>query len=257
MATAKILAADKPLNFSYSADVVDTAGMRLDFSPDRKRALFLAEKMRADFVFSTAALEGNPFTFPEVKTLIEGITVGGHKLSDAEQVLNLNQAFSQVIGLVKEGKFRIDAETACAIQGIVARNEALTWGKFRDAKVFITGTGYEPPDAGDLPAIFETGSAALRGESDPVLRAFLAFLWASVNLFFCDGNRRTARLLANGTLLCAGLPPMTILAKDRLTYNETMTRFYDTKDGTEALTWLYGHYRERFTEFGFDDPAKS
>lgn len=257
MATADILAAKDPLKFSYRADSIASVRNALKLCPDTKRALFLAEKMRADFVFNTAALEGNPFTFPEVKTLIEGITVGGHKLSDAEQVLNLNQAFSHVIGLVKDKKFRIDAETACGIQGIVARNEALTWGKFRDGKVYIAGTDYEPPDARDLPALFEAGCTALQRESDEILRAFLAFLWGSINQFFYDGNKRTARFLANGTLLSAGLPPFMILAKDQLKYNEMMTRFYDTQDGTEALMWLYGYYQERVTGFGFDNPPQS
>lgn len=254
MTAADLPAAEEPLKFSYRAE--DIAPMRdaLKLNPDPRRALFLAEKMRADFVFNTAALEGNPFTFPEVKTLIEGITVGGHKLSDAEQVLNLNQAFSHVIGLVKEGKFRVDAETACAVQGIVARNEAPTWGKFRDGKVFIAGTEYEPPDAADLPSIFEAGRQALDRESDPVLRAFLVFLWGSLNQFFHDGNKRTARLLANGTLLAGGLPPLMILARDQLDYNRTMTRFYDTQDATEALNWLYAYYRERIAGFGFDSP---
>lgn len=257
MTAADLPAAKEPLKFSYRAE--DIASMRnaLKLRPDPRRALFLAEKMRADFVFNTAALEGNPFTFPEVKTLIEGITVGGHKLSDAEQVLNLNQAFSYVIDLVKDGKFRIDAETACAIQGIVARNEALTWGRFRDGKVFIAGTEYEPPDAADLPSIFETGRLALERETDPVLRAFLTFLWGSLNQFFHDGNKRTARLLANGTLLADGLPPLMILAKDQLKYNQTMTRFYDTQDATEALSWLYGYYHERIAGFGFDDPSSA
>lgn len=39
-----------------------------------------------------AALEGNPFTYAEVQTLLEGITVGGHKLADADQILRQRDA---------------------------------------------------------------------------------------------------------------------------------------------------------------------
>jgi hypothetical protein len=56
---------------------------KLTLLPDQRRALFLAEKARADFVFNTAALEGSPLTVPEVKTLLDGIMVGGHKLPHA------------------------------------------------------------------------------------------------------------------------------------------------------------------------------
>ncbi len=244
-------AAQQALALSYDELQVQAAQANLRLAPDHTRAMFMAEKMRVDFVFNTAKLEGNPFTYPEVKTLIEGITVGGHKLSDAEQVLNLNHALSHVMGLVKGNRFKIDAITACAIQGIVAKDEALKWGCFRDATVFIGGTTYTPPPAAELPAIFERGEHYLNKVNDSVLRAFLVFLWGSLQQFFYDGNKRTSRFLAIGTLLTAGLPPLTILASDQVTYNQIMTRFYESQDATEALVWLYGYYFERVGGLGF------
>lgn len=252
MSVESIISAKGPLLFSYrEADLAaDRAALRL--VPDPKRALFMAERSRADFVYNTAALEGNPFTFPEVKTLIEGVTVGGHKLTDADQVLRLNRALSHVIGLVKEGTFRLDAQTACEIQGIVARDEALTWGEFRDGAVQIGGTEYLPPPASELPTLFERGADFLGGVDDPIFRSFLVFLWGSLNQFFYDGNKRTSRFLANGTLMTAGYPPLMILAKDQLEYNQVMTRFYDTQEATEALQWFYRYYQRRVAGFGFD-----
>lgn len=240
------------LNFSYDQVVVQQLQQQLILKPDPKRALFLAEKMRVDFVFHTAALEGNPITFPEVKTLLDGVTVGGHKVSDTEQVLNLNDSLSYIIQAVKNKNFNFDQETACKIQGLVARNEALKWGEFRDQKVFISGTVYEPSAAKDLPEVFCKGHAYLVQEADPILRAFLIFLWGSLNQFFYDGNKRTSRLLCSGVLLMNGLPPLMLLSKDQLVYNQTMKEFYDSQDATEALKWLYGYYHARITGFGFD-----
>ena len=240
------------LLLTYNAAEVTAAQASLRLTPDKARAMFMAEKMRVDFVFNTAKLEGNPFTYPEVKTVIEGITVGGHKLSDLEQVINLNQALSYVMDLVKGNTFQMDAVTACAIQGIVARNEALKWGSFRDAAVFIGGTTYKPPSAADLPVLFEQGAANLKAIPEPILRALLTFLWGSLQQFFYDGNKRTSRLLAIGTLLAAGLPPLTILAQDQAIYNEIMTTFYSTQDATQALVWLCGYYFERVGDLGFD-----
>lgn len=221
-------------------------------SPNKERALFMAERMRVDFVFNTAALEGNPYTYPEIKTLIEGITVGGHKVSDTDQVLNLNRALSHVIDSVKANAFELNKSTACTIQGIVAKDEALTWGIFRDKQVFIGGTDYLPPKAEHLDEIFAHGINRLNTIEDPMLKAFLTFLWGSLNQFFYDGNKRTSRLLANGILLSAGLPPLMILAKDQLEYNQVMTQFYNTQDETKALAWLYGYYHERIKNLGFD-----
>lgn len=240
------------LNFSYDQVAVQQLQHQLILKPDHKRALFMAEKMRVDFVFHTAALEGNPITFPEVKTLLDGITVGGHKVSDTEQVLNLNDSLCFIIQAVKNHNFSFDQETACKIQGLVARNEALKWGEFRDQKVFISGTVYEPPAAKDLPDVFCNGHAYLIKETDPILRAFLIFLWGSLNQFFYDGNKRTSRLLCCGVLLINGLPPLMLLSKDQLVYNQTMKEFYDSQDATKALIWLYDYYHARITGFGFD-----
>ena len=75
---------DKPdLGFSYSPCVFSAST-----TPDKRRACFRVRKVLEGIVYDTVALEDNPFTFPEVKTLLEGITVGGHKVSDANQVLN-------------------------------------------------------------------------------------------------------------------------------------------------------------------------
>lgn len=65
-----------------------TAQVRTATRPDRARAIFRARKALDEVVFDTVALEGNPLTFPEVKTLLEGVTVGGRRVEDAEQVLN-------------------------------------------------------------------------------------------------------------------------------------------------------------------------
>ena len=54
-----------------------------------KRACFRFKEMLPEFVWDASFLEGNPFTFPEVKTLLDGVTIGGQKVSDQEQVLIL------------------------------------------------------------------------------------------------------------------------------------------------------------------------
>lgn len=182
MTVESIMATKGPLLFSYREGGIQAARNRLNLVPDQRRALFLAEKSRVDFVYNTVALEGNPITFPEVKTLLDGVTVGGRKLSDAEQVLNLNRALSHVITLVKNKTFRIDAPTACTIQGIVAREEALEWGVFRSGYVGIEGTEYRPPEANELPKVFASGESVINAIEDPIFRAFMTFLWGMLAL---------------------------------------------------------------------------
>ena len=52
---------------------------------DKKRALFIAHKLFAELVFDMSMLEGMPFSMPEVQTYLQGVTIGGHKVSDIEK----------------------------------------------------------------------------------------------------------------------------------------------------------------------------
>ena len=72
------------IRFVYEQEKIDRLQDKYRFIVNKERALFIAEKMRVDFVYNTTALEGNPYTYLEIKTLIEGITVGGIKF----QILN-------------------------------------------------------------------------------------------------------------------------------------------------------------------------
>jgi Fic family protein len=130
-----------------------------------------------DMVYHTAALEGNPYTFPEIQTLLDGITVGGHKLSDTDQVLHLDRAWTYLIASVKNGSFVVNQSYFSTLQKLIAEDEALKSGMFRDGGVYIAGTSHQPPEAVDLERIFTSGLDIIESESHAVLRAFLFFLW--------------------------------------------------------------------------------
>ena len=42
--------------------------------------------MLTQLVYNFQSLEGIPFTFPEVKTFIQGIIDGGHKIADHDEL---------------------------------------------------------------------------------------------------------------------------------------------------------------------------
>ncbi len=257
MTVFNILTAKESLLFGYDATRVAEARAKIAIEPDQKRALFIAERSRVDFVYNTAALEDNPFTYPEVQTLIDGITVGGHKITDSEQVLRLNQALSYVIALIKDVKFEFTAQIAKEIQTIAAKTEALELGVFRNGGVSVGGSTFKVPNADMLDTLYEQGKQTLNTIADPIQKAFLLFLWGSLIQFFWDGNKRTSRFMCNGILMDAGYPPMMITKEEKLAYNQTMLQFYNTQDATEAMVWFYERYLERITHFGFPSNAKS
>jgi len=230
------------MNFTYNSEKIGELLKNLQLKSDFNLALVLAEKMRCDYVYNTAALEGNTMTYPEVQTLLEGITVGGHKLSEEQQILNQNESWELLLKMVKEKTFDITKEIFCKLHAKVAKEEALKWGEFRTQMVNIGGTSHKPPEAEDLEKIFSNGIIEISKIEHSLLKALLIFLFGANNQFFFDGNKRTSRLMMNGILLKNGYPILNIQAKDKLEFNTKMIEFYDTQNATNILQFLIEYY---------------
>ncbi|OAD19442.1 Filamentation induced by cAMP/death on curing, related domain protein [Candidatus Thiomargarita nelsonii] len=203
-----------------------------------ERACFRLQKLFPEYIFNTVYLEDNPFTFPEVQTLLEGITVGGHKLEDQQQVLNQSKSIKQLLTLVKKKRFALDKSTYCQLHSLVAFEEALEWGVFRSGEVSIAGTLYKPPLANQLDAIFNQGIEYLNSIANPLERAIAMFLFGSLNQFFYDGNKRTSRLMMNGILLSNGFDAINVPAKKKLEFNQSMIAFYDTQQADKMMDFM-------------------
>ena len=209
--------------------------------PNTQRACFRARKVLEEIVYDTVALENNPFTFPEVKTLIEGITVGGHKIEDERQVLNQAHSWRRILHEVETGAFvpfTDGLDSALRLHALVAKEEALEWGKLRTGSVGIAGTSHEPPAADTLQSLYQTGAHALRRVNCIHTQAIATFLFVARNQLFWDGNKRTGRLLMNGLLLSGGHDVITVPAKKRHEFNTKMLRFYDTADSSQMVELL-------------------
>ncbi len=200
-----------------------------------KEALFRLKKILPEFVFRDAYLEGNPLTYPEIKTLLDGVSVGGRKISDVEQVLNLRNAWIRAETLLSKNEFSLSKEIFCEINGLVAQNEALAWGEFRTGNVGIGGTTWVPPDWQTLPDRFERGIGTILRIDNPLERAMAFSLWTAREQFFFDGNKRTGRIMMSGELIKNGLDALSIPDTSRQTFNEKMIRFYETGDATDMM----------------------
>lgn len=184
---------------------------------DVKRTCFRLQKMLAEYVWDASVLEGNPFTYPQVQTILDGITVGGHKLSDQDQVRNLVASTKELLRLVKTGTFQMDKATFTALHGIVAREEAI-----------------KP----NLNQIFSDGLLALEQLAHPLERGIIFFLFGALQQFFFDGNKRTSRMMMNGILMRHGIDAISIPAHRAQEFNEKMVDFYQQREGTTMLRFM-------------------
>ena len=212
------------------------------FKPNQKLFFTLAKKDKIDFIYNTAALEGNSMSFVEVQTLLEGITVGGHKLSDELQILNQNKSINLLFELIKNNCFNLEKETLLNLHSKVSYEEAINWGTFRKSEVNIGGTDYKPPKADSLDIIFENGIREIRNIKNPIIQAITYFLFGAKSQFFYDGNKRVSRLVMNGILLKEGYPILNIKVKDKLKFNQKMIDFYEGENIQNIIQYLVHYY---------------
>src|SRR5699024_8519115 len=108
-------------------------------NPDRARLRFRAAL--PELIWNTAALEGSTFTLPEVRTLLEGVTVGGRPLQETEQILALRDAYHRLDEHLARGTFALKKSISDELQGLLARHEAIEVGNFR-GEGSVTGGGH-------------------------------------------------------------------------------------------------------------------
>jgi len=200
--------------------------------------IFLAKRNLVDNVYANARLEGINITFPQTKTILEGVNVPSLKLDEIQCVLNLRDAWKYVIDNIEEN-FNLDF--VCKINEYVSRNESLEWGKLRSGRVEITGTEYIPP----IPDREET-----QKEIDEILkienetqRAITYMLYGMRKQLFWDGNKRTSTIAANKIMIASGAGIIKVPDNKLEEFNTLLTEFYNTNEMEKISKFIWKLYR--------------
>ncbi|WP_198412914.1 hypothetical protein [Cryobacterium sp. Hz7] len=204
-----------------------------------------------EYIWDAAALEGNPYTLPEVQTLLEGITVTGHRIADQDQILALNEGFNLTDELVGTSKFHLDKATSDEIHAKVAVYEAIESGHFRGegsagggghVSIGSLGTFHasEPGENGtNLKREFSRLRAYLLEDvEDPREQAIAYFCAATRRQFYFDGNKRTAKLMMAGHLMQNSYDAISISARRQLEFNQLLAPLFDTGEATEMMQFI-------------------
>ena len=209
-----------------------------NMKPNKAKALMLAKRQLAELVHDAVNLEGIHFTLPEIQTLLDGVTVGGHRLADQQIALNQAQAWRTLFSRIEKTTFDITAESVCSLHAVAAKDEALAWGQFRSGGVTIAGTNYMPPGAEQLSKMFDVMMEQACGFSDIYDQAIHLFLTMARNQFFYDVNKRMGRFIMNGLLLNNGYPAINLPAKRQLEFNKLMLPFYENGNPSSMNRFL-------------------
>ncbi|WP_221931510.1 Fic family protein [Aliidiomarina halalkaliphila] len=213
-----------------------------------------------EFIWDAAVLEGNPLSFCEIKTLVDGVTVGGRKVSDQQQILNLVDGHRRLLSLLKSRQFIASSKTIFSqLNEIIVHGESIDSGCFRgegreSAKTPVINLGklghYTPistsSGASELNRVFQEGISALNSLV-AFEKAAAYFLFGALQQFFFDGNKRTSRLMMNGVLMSHGIDAISFPAAKADEFKDKMLRFYSSKDGTEMMRFIFECHPEADT----------
>ncbi|MBQ9862116.1 MAG: Fic family protein [Clostridia bacterium] len=208
-----------------------------------EQSLFLAKKRWDSNVYCGMRMENRAVTFPQTKTILDGVNVPNVRLDDIQAILNMRDAWRFLLGSVDDP---LDLDYLCTLNGYIARNEALEWGKLRTGTVGISGTDYEPP-VPDQETVIEELAAILLADTTATEKALNVFTWGARSQLFWDGNKRTSLVAANKVLLNAGAGMLTIKEANMQQFNELLVDYYNTGEPDKVKAFLYEYAIEGLT----------
>lgn len=206
---------------------------RYNLTPEQN--IFLAKKKWDENVYCGMKMENRNITFPQTKTILNGVNVPNVQLDDIQAVLNMRDAWRYVLASMDTP---VDLDYMCKLNDYIARNEALEWGKLRTGRVGISGTDYQQA----IP-VYDNAAQELKTILDSDVsatdKALTAFAWGARSQLFWDGNKRTSLVLANRILIEAGAGMLTINDKNMEQFNELLVAYYNTGDSEQLKQFLY------------------
>lgn len=203
----------------------------------QEQSLFLAKKKWDENVYCGMRMENRAVTFPQTKTILNGVNVPNVQLDDIQAILNMRDAWRFLLETASEP---VTLSYVCKLNEFIARNEALEWGKLRTGNVGISGTDYTPPVPSWEAAERELDEIMCQ-DATATEKTLQAFVWGTRTQLFWDGNKRTSMTLANKILIVAGAGILTIADKHMERFNTLLLDYYNTGKSEDLKQFLYEH----------------
>ncbi len=196
--------------------------------------IFLAKSNLVNNIYANARMEGLNITFPDTKTILDGVNVPNLKVDEIQCILNLRDAWKYVINNIQD---KFDLDFICKVNEFVARNESLSWGKLRNGNVQITGTDYIP----EIP-----NEECVKNEIEQILkientteRAIEYMLYGMRSQLFWDGNKRTSTICANKIMIENGNGIIKISDNHLHEFTILLSKFYSSNDNSTIKQFIY------------------
>ncbi|CAN5504345.1 hypothetical protein BH10BAC3_BH10BAC3_12310 [soil metagenome] len=185
------------------------------------------ERLMIELAWKSSQLEGNTYDLLDTEQLLKyNIEATGHSAEEAMMLLNhkavieYTREYADMFAVLTVGNI-ID------IHALLVKDMDIS-KTIRKRIVRITGTKYRPPDNEFIiEEALEKLCILVNEKKDYYEKALLVLLLISYIQPFDDGNKRTARLMANAVLMSARLCPLSYRSVSPATYKKSVLLFYE------------------------------
>ena len=208
--------------------------MKNKYNLTLEQNIFLAKRNLVDNIYANARMEGLNITFPETKTILEGVNVPNLKIDEIQCILNLRDAWKYLINNI-HADFNLDFISK--INELVARNESIAWGVLRQGGVQITGTDYIP-EIPDEEVVKKQINNILKIEN-ATEKAIEYMLYGMRSQLFWDGNKRTSTICANKIMIENGCGIIKVPDNKLKDFTVLLSEFYSTNSKEKIKQFLF------------------
>jgi Fe2+ or Zn2+ uptake regulation protein len=185
------------------------------------------ERLVIELSWKSSKIEGNTYTLLDTEKLIlEDKEAPGHSKNETRMILNHKDAFHYIRRHAAQFK-TMTRKNLEELHALIVKDLKVDLG-LRTKPIGVIGSIYRPLD--NIYQITEAVSelSALIGRSHTAYaKALLALLGISYIQPFADGNKRTARLMANAVLIAHALAPLSYRSVSEEDYRSAMLVFYE------------------------------
>ncbi len=185
------------------------------------------ERLAIDLSWKSSQIEGNTYSLLETERLLkERETAAGKTKEEAVMLLNHKDALDFLL----ENPDYLHPLSVAKIEDIhyMLTKELSIERNIRKRRIGISGTNYRPLDNEfQLSEALKSTCEMINAKKNVFEKALLVLVLISYIQPFMDGNKRTARIVANAILMNEKHCPLSFRTADSIDYKKAMLLFYE------------------------------
>lgn len=200
-----------------------------------EECIYYARKNIIPAIYRTVKIEVPSITLPDTENIIKNGHIQQLQDSDIVTVINLKHAWEKLLSDYQEFP---DFVTISSYNREIGRGIIDSAGEMRTSSVAISGTGWRPsmPDMAHITSDLDEAYQ----ENDAGRRALIRFAKTCRGQWFSDGNKRTAAMIANHSLIQDGVGVF-LIDEEKLSngdFASNLISYYENNNIESFVDWL-------------------